>query len=108
MTKLIYLAHPFRNDPNLNTARISAICREIHKTRPDLTLISPIHNFAYLDPETDVTAQCLELLSKCDMLWVCGDWTTSEGCKAEIAKAQELHMSICYSFMDSCHDTTIC
>ena len=99
MSKPIYIAHPFRNDPDLNTARTSAICWRLHAMYPELTFISPIHNFVYLDPDTDVTAQCMDLLSMCGELWVFGDYEQSTGCLMEIEKAKEMCIPIHYCFM---------
>ena len=56
------------------------------------TLVSPIHNWGYLDYEmTDQVAaigDCVNLLLRCDALVLTGRWETSAGCRAEYIAAK--------------------
>ena len=76
--KLVYIAHPLRNDPNFNKARLSEILNNNFKSYQEMHVIpiSPIHLFGYLDPGVDVMAECLELALYIAMnLWVFGEGT---------------------------------
>ena len=79
--KLVYIAHPLRNDPDFNKARLSEILNNNFVSYQEMHVIpvSPIHLFTYLDPKVDIMAECLELLYRCDELWVFGDWKNSAG-----------------------------
>ena len=97
--KKVYVAHPLRGGEldlekaERNIARADGILRELAASEPDLLLFSPIHAFGYLDPlgpHEWVMKQCLEMVELCDELWAFGDWESSEGCRAEVARAREL------------------
>jgi len=92
--KKVYIAHPFRNDPQGNMKKVGMICTDIIRGHPDILPVSPLHNFAYLPPEEDVIDHCIELLSNCDELWVFGDWEESAGCRAEVKYALETDKKI--------------
>ena len=96
--KLIYIAHPLRNDPNFNKARLSEILNNNFKSYQEMHVVpvSPIHLFGYLDPGVDVMAECLELLYNCDELWVFGDWKNSTGTCEEIGFAKSNGIKIRY------------
>ena len=93
--KTIYLAHPLRGDIPGNIARASELCREISREFPDVVPVCPLTAFSFLDDENpeereQALAYCLELLSRCDELWLAEDWRKSEGCKKELLRAKTL------------------
>lgn len=83
MKPLIYIAHPFRNDPPGNTEKVSEICREIYANGKVIP-ISPIHLFSWMNPEDEVMEECLRLMDLCDDVWFYGDFRNSEGCRMEM------------------------
>lgn len=105
--KKIYVAHPLRGDGPADIATISKnisavdeICRGIRIAYPDVLILSPIHAFSFETALTDQTwalAQCAELLTMVDELWVYGDWERSEGCTMEVARACEMGLTIVYA-----------
>lgn len=79
----MYVAHPFRNDPEGNTEKVGIICKEVI-AQGKVIPISPIHLFGYLDPQDDVMSVCLRVMDACDETWFYGDFQNSEGCQLEI------------------------
>ena len=84
--KKVYIAHPLRGDVENNIKKVTEICQSLTNVIP----LSPLHNFGYLNPESDAyhaMQLCFGLLSCADELWVFGNWEKSEGCRAEVAWA---------------------
>lgn len=98
--RIIYVCHPLRSgNVQKNRENISEICKQITEDYEDTLILSPIHNFSYISTEgdqTDVFAQCAELLNLADELWVFGDYKNSEGCQLEIRTAKELKIPVQY------------
>ena len=87
----VYVSHPLRGNVEENRGRVDEICRRISEEHPDVTILSPIHNFGYvspLGPQEWVLEQCRRLVTLADELWVYGSWMDSEGCRMEIALAE--------------------
>jgi len=96
--KLVFVSHPFQGDP-ANVTKIASICRYILANHKGYIPVSPVHCFSWLndhEPEEreDGLNGALALLRMCDEVWVFGDWENSEGCKKEIALAEELRKPI--------------
>lgn len=98
--KVVYISHPLRGgDVQKNREEVTGICRALYKKYENILIVSPVHNFSYISTETDQTqvlAQCSELLSFADELWVFGDYQNSEGCLLEIRTAKELKIPVIY------------
>lgn len=63
------------------------IVRKLHFENPENTYLSGINPFYFLYDEVDYETginMCLEVLRRCDMMYVFGDWENSKGCKTEI------------------------
>ena len=89
--KTVYIAHPLRGDVVKNYNRVNEICRQLHATGQVIPL-SPLHAFSFVDPAGDqdrVFEYCRQLLSKCDELWLHGEWEKSEGCCMEADFARD-------------------
>lgn len=95
MPKTIYICHPFTTHGNAaenfeaQTALGQAVFNAGHIP------VSPILAFGKVIPHDPANydramASCLWLMSKCDEVWVFGNWTESTGCKMEVAKAADL------------------
>ncbi len=92
MKKLVYVAHPLRGDVPGNMQRIEKIMKELSEEYQyrDYNFFSPLHGYSFHDPHGDqelVMSRCLDLLDRCDEIWVYGDWTRSEGCTREVRHA---------------------
>lgn len=88
---VLYVAHPFGGDLD-NVSRAEIQLSKLQKLLPRHTLVSPIHNWGYLDYEmADQVAaigDCVNLLLRCDALIVTGRWELSAGCRAEYIAAK--------------------
>ena len=86
---LAYISHP-SGGKECNTLEIQKICEILVNNKyffDNFSYVSPVHNFGFmyntLDYETGLQL-CLDLLDKCDIMLVFGDYLTSTGCKREI------------------------
>ncbi len=88
---LIYVSHPYSAKEE-NKQKVEVIVRKLAKEHPKHTFLSPVHAVGFMyddfDYETGLN-MCLELLKRCDIMYVYGDWENSVGCKAEIKFAEE-------------------
>lgn len=83
--KLIYLAHPFGGEDS-NKKAVDKIMKNIVIDDRNNTYLSPLHNFStvyFADEYAKGLKICLEMLNRCDVLVLCGDWQTSKGCIGE-------------------------
>lgn len=85
----IYVCHPYRDAPEANVARVTALCRTL--TEDGFAPIAPqLYLPAFLDEATqrdEALTLCLELLDACDELRVYGE-RISEGMRLEIEHAE--------------------
>lgn len=82
--KYIYIAHPYRGNPEYNLKEATDICRELYKYNPDVIPISPIHLFSWMDPNEGDMDMFYDLIDFTgNNVTFYGDWLKSEGCRAE-------------------------
>ena len=96
MLRLIYLAHPFGGEQE-NVEKVEKIIKGLLHKHPDCTFYSPLHATGFLYEELsylDGMEHCFEVLSRCDELWLTGNWRESRGCKLEFDFATERSMII--------------
>ena len=100
--RVVYLAHPYGgNEANVEDAK--QIVRQLVKKFPGMVFLSPLQatGFYYNDiPYLDGMGHCLELLSRCDELWLCDGWQDSKGCCMEYA-AEKMAGKPIYSISDT-------
>ena len=98
---MAYLAHPYSSpvvstgqyhSPQLNRGKAGEIAFVLMKKYPNLTIISPLHAYSFLDSknltETEILYYDFRLLSRCDILILSGNWRNSKGCMAEYGYAK--------------------
>lgn len=94
---VIYIAHPYGGDPD-NLEKIHDLINELTIDYPDdYVFISPVPLWdeAYRVMEyTPGMDKCLELLSRCDELWLAYNWHESPGCMIEYGYAKGAEMPI--------------
>lgn len=120
--KLVYVAHPYGGDEkNARAVKqiiedltegshpllVSPMVTALHKSEgiPSIELlqavyVSPIHQQGFMYAGTPYLAglqKCLELLRRCDVLLLCGDWQNSKGCLAEFGFATARKMPIVFA-----------
>lgn len=106
---MAYLAHPYSPTPNslatkeFNLMDTGNIALKIMKKYLNLTIISPLHNYSFLEgnyeKETEILKYDFRLLSRCDMLILSGDWRHSLGCMSEYGYAKAKGIRI-YEYRD--------
>ena len=88
---VLYVAHPFGGDLD-NVSRAEIHLSKLRKLLPRHTLVSPIHNWGYLNYEltgqVEAISYCVSLLLRCDALILTGRWEESAGCRAEYIAAK--------------------
>lgn len=88
---LVYISHIYQGKEE-NKSKVEKIIRQLVIDEPENTYLSPIHatGFLYNDvPYQQGLDMCLKLLSRCDKMRVYGDYTGSQGVKAEIRYCRE-------------------
>ena len=95
--RTVYLAHPYGGDEN-NVEDAKQMVKRLVKKFPETVFLSPLQatGFYYNDiPYMEGMNHCIELLSRCDELWLCDGWQDSKGCCMEYAAAKVMDKSIC-------------
>ncbi|WFF74005.1 DUF4406 domain-containing protein [Proteiniclasticum sp. QWL-01] len=96
--KLVYLAHPYGG---MAENGIKAVLLEyrIMTKYPEAHIFNAVRYFSYFGsflPEVEIMRNCLDMVARCDELWVAPGWRESPGCKAEVQEAASLGMKIRY------------
>lgn len=111
---MAYLAHPY--SPIVENLKIFAgeikeanaeetgdIAYEIMKKYPNLTIISPLHAYSFLEgkdlEETEILRYDFRLLNNCTLLILSGYWRHSRGCMSEYGYAKAKGIRI-YEYRD--------
>ena len=111
---MAYLAHPY--SPIVENLKVFAgeikeanaeetgdIAYEIMKKYPNLTIISPLHVYSFLEgkdmEETEILRYDFRLLNNCTFLILSGYWRHSRGCMAEYGYAKAKGIRI-YEYRD--------
>lgn len=101
--KLIYVSCKFGGNQErielCETIVRKLVKRDRDRAIYDTIYISPLHTFGYLYNDTsyeDGLNMCLELLRKCNVLYVIKDFEDSRGCNNEIGFAKALNIPISY------------
>ena len=102
--KVVFIAHAYCGDPEVNlfdTERYIryAIKQGQHPCCPWYAMVRSLDDMDGDDRERGVKAS-LEILSRCDELWVCGD-EISPGVELEIDRANALRLPVVYVDLDS-------
>ena len=105
MIKLIYVAGPYRtSDPIEKDLNISAARYIGHKiAKLGLYPVMPTVNTAYFDAVGDDEFwldATLELMRRCDAVYVVDGSHESEGVSGEVEEAESLGMPVFYSILD--------
>ena len=111
---MAYLAHPYAPLNRRAEIFVEAIKAEnveeagdialkIMKKYPNLTIISPLHAYSFLEgkdmEETEILWYDFRLLNNCTLLILSGYWRQSRGCLAEYGYAKARGIRI-YEYVD--------
>ena len=87
--KLIYLAHPYGGDA-ANGIKAVLLEYRMMSEHPGAHIFNAVRYFSYFTPflqEAEIMKNCLDMVARCDELWVAPGWKESPGCMAEIKEA---------------------
>ena len=96
--KTIYVAHPFRGDPEGNREKAREKVILLKEQHPDCCFLSPLDAFRWADgfSDYDVLEMCKELVIRCDGVYMCKGWEASMGCRMEEGLARFLGKEVLY------------
>ena len=83
---LVYMSHAFQGLQE-NVEEVEELTRELVELNPEHTFISPINCFGFMFHDTEYEhglRMCIDLLDRCDMMVVSGEWLNSVGVNREI------------------------
>jgi hypothetical protein len=98
MRKVVYIAHPFQGKAE-NIKRVENIIIGLVHKHPDIVFYSPLHatGFYYFEKTYEEGMNdCIEILRRCDELWLCLGWENSTGCNLEKKYAEAKGIPIKY------------
>ena len=83
-----YMAHPY-GGKKVNIEKACDMAEKLADLHPRMSIINPLDNFRYLAyfGERDILAREKQVLERCDVLIMTGDWRTSPGCMGEASFA---------------------
>jgi len=90
--KAIYICHPFRDMPDSNLARMRRVCKYV-TSQGHVPICTPLYFPQFGCEEADAIPMCVELVRRCDELWIC-DQRISEGMTPEINAAYEAGLPV--------------
>lgn len=111
---MAYLAHPYApivenlkvftgEIKESNVEETGDIAYEIMKKYPNLTIISPLHAYSFLEgkelKETEILRYDFRLLNNCTLLILSRYWRQSRGCMSEYGYAKAKGIRI-YEYVD--------
>ena len=111
---MAYLAHPYApivenlkvftgEIKESNVEETGDIAFKIMKKYPNLTIISPLHAYSFLEgknmEETEILWYDFRLLNNCTLLILSGYWRQSKGCMSEYGYAKAKGIRI-YEYVD--------
>lgn len=112
---MAYLAHPYTpivknlkaftgEIKESNVEETGDIAFKIMKKYPNLTVLSPLHAYSFLEgkdlEETDILRYDFRLLNNCTLLILSGYWRHSRGCMSEYGYAKAKGIRI-YEYRDN-------
>jgi hypothetical protein len=96
--ELIFLSHPFADDPKINKLRVDFIAKEIRSNNPNALILSPLHSFSYFDTDDmrdAIMYECYQMIERADTcVFIQYDGFLSSGQSDEILYAEMLDKNI--------------
>jgi len=92
---MIYVAHPYSDDPVGNMAKVENILKVMTILHPENTYISPLHTFSWqanIATWEQSMGNCLDLMQRCDGVYFSKGWQGSRGCRAELEVCKKIGM----------------
>lgn len=96
--ELIFLSHPFADDPQANKRRVDFIAKEIREANPEALILSPLHSFSYFDTDDmreAIMYECYQMIEHADTcVFIQYDGFLSSGQSDEKIYAEEIGKDI--------------
>lgn len=96
--QLVYVAHPCGSLIRKNRKECRQIIKMLTKNLGEkYVFISPILNFGHMYYDVDYICgieTCIDLLQRCNILLLAGDWKNSKGCLCEYGAARAMQMPV--------------
>lgn len=96
--EIIFLSHPFSDDPVANKQRVDFLAKEILSNNPDTIILSPLHSFSYFvhdDMREAIMYECYQMIERADTcVFIQYDGFLSSGQSDEIIYAEEIGKNI--------------
>ena len=102
MRPIIYVSHPFGGDAD-NITRTRELCKAYARQLPEALFVPALSvTCRPYDPDHYVRdlRLLLELESRCDIVFMTGDWESSLGCQAEYEFASRQGIPIAETYAD--------
>lgn len=96
--KLIYLAHPYGGKPE-NVCKGVDLGAMLQMEYEHLHIFNAVYYFCKYKgvmDEEQIMRMCLDMVGRCEELWVAPGWRDSPGCKAEIEQATRIGIRVKY------------
>lgn len=96
--KVVYLAHPYGGKRE-NVYKSVDLATELSMAHPDIHFFNAAHYFYQYEgvlTEEEIMKRCLDMVRRCDELWLAPGWKHSKGCNAEHMEATSLGKMIGY------------
>ena len=102
--KVIYISHPYSDNPVKNSAYAHIIATFWAKNTPDTCFINPLD---LMRPQAaaglsydDILSQCIEILKRCDAVIMAHGYEKSHGCKMELEAARKYKKNVYFITAD--------
>ena len=95
---IIFLSHPFKDEPKVNRKRADYIAKEIVRDNPNTIILSPLHSFAYFEDDSmreAIMNECYHMIDRADkVIAIQYDGFMSSGQSDELLYAEEAGVPI--------------
>lgn len=102
--KQVYICHYYGKDPETSFKEVARICKEIVENEPNVLPMGPQIYFNHFISENGyreyIMDMCLNMVVRCDELWVYGD-EISSGMAEEISLALYKEIPVVYREIES-------
>ena len=95
---IIFLSHPFKDEPKVNRKRVDYLAKEIVRDNPNTIILSPLHAFSYFENDNmreAIMEECYSMIDKADkVIAIQYDGFMSSGQSDELLYAEEAGIPI--------------
>lgn len=100
--KVVYLAHPFGGKRD-NVLKSIDLATELTMENSDVHIFNAAHYFYQYEgvfAEPEIMKRCLDMVARCDELWLAPGWKNSKGCNQEHEMARQIKKPVVYLPLD--------